>query len=238
LLGDTDTDTTDTGAGSDPSHPSDGTAESSSTGPSSPPGPPMLIEGRMVDPLTVELVFSEPIAATGAITPSNFRLSAAFANGYYSYGTFYADLGRWNGTEMCYQYCYGDTYGGEVGGEVGGYGESGQNCNEWCYTPPGPPVHVIGVTNGAYSDRVLLTLDQMISANVCSQFQLKLQQGADASAIFVHYSNNGPGITDLDGEQLAAISEAWVLLTTQYYSYQPKFFPLMNPFIPIECPFV
>ena len=240
-----DPSTDPTSPSSDPSDPSVATLEASDpttdpTGPQSMPGPPMLIDGTLLDARTVELQFSEPIAATGAVDPSKFRLSAAFANGYYSYGTFYADLGRWNGEEMCYQYCYGDSYYGDVGGYEGGgsYGESGQNCNEWCYTPPGPPVHILSVTNGAYSDRVVLTLDQTLSPNVCKQIQQRLEQGADASAIFLHYSNNGAGITDLDGEQLEAISEAWVLLTTQYYTYQQNFFPLMDPFIPIDCPFV
>ena len=101
------------------------------------PGPPMLIEAMLVDPVSLELYFSEPIAATGAVDPSKFRLSAAFANGNYSYGTFYADLGRWNGEEKCYEYCYGDTYQDGGGyGEVGGYGDGGGNCNMWCYTPP------------------------------------------------------------------------------------------------------
>ena len=85
---------------------------------------------------------------------------------------------------------------------------------------------------------MVLTLDQPLMANLCKQIRQRLEQGADASAIFVHYSNNGTGVTDLDGEQLDAISEAWVLLSTQYYTYQQQFFPLMDPFIPIDCPFV
>lgn len=261
LLGDTDSDDgTGTGVSSDPSDPTSNPSDPSDpsvatleasdpttdpTGPQPHPGPPMLVDAVLLDQVSLELYFSEPIAAAGSVDPSKFRLSGAFANAYYSYGTFYADLGRWNGDEKCYEYCYGDSYG-EVGGYTsldGGYGEvgggdTGQNCNMWCYTPPGPPVKVVAVTSTGYSDRVILTLDQVLKPNVCKQIQQRLEQGADASAIFLHYSNNGQGIADLEGEQLEAISEAWVLLATQDYSYQPSFFPLMDPFIPIDCPFV
>jgi hypothetical protein len=259
LLGDTDTGGSDTDGTSDPSDPSNPSDPSSDpsvatlettvtdptvdpTGPEPQPGPPMLVDAVVLDALSVELFFSEPIAGTGGVDPSKFRLSAAFANANYSYGTFYADIGRWNGVEECHMYCYGDGGGpyGEGGGSYGEVGgsESGQYCNEWCYTPPGPTVHVVSVVNTGYVERVVITLDQPITAGVCKQLQQRLEQGADAAAIFLHYSNNGQGVTDLDGEQLEAIAEHWVLLGTQYYSYQPDFFPAMDPFIPIDCPFM
>lgn len=201
------------------------------TGPEPHDGPPQLVAGFFIDAARVELVFSEPIASVGAIDTSKFRLSAASHGAYYGSGTLYADLGVWNGEEVCNEYCYGEDYGGD------GYDTDGE-CYEWCYTMPGPNVHVATVTNdSAYSERVVLQLDGLISANVCEQLRQRLEQGADTAAIFLHYSNNGPGIMDTDSEQLEAIAEHWVLLHNQNYSYQPEFFPYMIPFVPIDCPF-
>lgn len=194
------------------------------TGPISQPGPPQLIAAQVLDNLTVELFFSEPIATIGAIDTAKFRLSASFSNAYYSDATWYSDLGRWNGEEVCNEYCYGEY-------------TTGEECYEWCYTPAGPNVHVQSIVNSGYTDRVLLTLDQGMTSNLCKQLADRLENGATTAAIFLHYSNNGQGITDLDGEQLDAIAEHWVLLTNQYYSYQQGTFPFMNPFIPIQCPF-
>jgi hypothetical protein len=241
LLGEEDTDGTDgstSQGGSDPSgsptsmtdptSPTDPSSVTLTTNPTDPtdptgpfpmPGPPQLIDARVLDASVVELFFSEPIAPIGSIDPKKFRLSAAFDNAYYAYGTWYSDLGRWNGNEVCHEYCYGDE------------------CYEWCYTPPGPNVQVIAVTNSSYADRVLLTLDQPITANVCRQLEQRLDNGADVAALFLHYSNNGQGIVDTDGESLDAIAEHWVLLTNQYYSYQQGAFPFMTPFVPIPCPF-
>jgi hypothetical protein len=218
---------------SDPTTPTDPTVDPTvdpsdpTVDPSGTPhdGPPQLIAAQVLDQFTVELFFSEPIATISGIDTAKFRLSAAFSNAYYAQGTWYSDLGRWNGEEVCHEYCYGD------------YTEGPENCYEWCYTPAGPNVHVQGVLNGYTSDRVLLTLDQPITSNLCKQLQDRIENGADTAAIFLHYSNNGQGITDLEGEQLDAIAEHWVLLTQQYYSYQQGTFPSMNPFIPIACPF-
>lgn len=202
--------------------PSDPTVDPTGTVPH--PGPPQLIDAIVLDAFTVELFFSEPIATIGAIDTAKFRMSASFSNAYYSDATWYSDLGRWNGEEICHEYCYG--------------GDSGPDeCYEWCYTPAGPNVHVQSIVNGAYADRALIYLDQPITSNLCKQLQDRVENGADVAALFLHYSNNGQGITDTDGEQLDAIAEHWVLLTNQYYSYQPGTFPSMNPFIPIPCPF-
>jgi hypothetical protein len=197
------------------------------TGPIPQPGPPQLVDGYFLDAARVELVFSEPIAAVGAIDPAKFRMSAASHGAYYGDGTRYADLGVWNGEEVCYEYCYGDDYG-----------DTDDNCNEYCYTQPGPPVHVATVTNSNYyAERVTLQLDQLITATVCDRLNQQIEQGADAAAIFLHYSNNGPGIVDTDNEQFEALAEHWVLLPSQNYSYQEGFFPFMVPFVPIDCPF-
>jgi len=201
------------------------------TGPEPHDGPPQLVAGHFLDAVTLELVFSEPIATIGALDTSKFRLSAASAGAYYGDGTSYADLGVWNGEEVCYEYCYGDEYGGD------GYGDTGGECYEWCYTQPGPNVHVASLANSGYAERVIVTLDQLISPQVCERLRERLEQGADAAAIFLHYSNNGPGITDTDNEQLEAIAEHWVLLSNQSYSYQQEYFPFMIPFVPIDCPF-
>lgn len=192
------------------------------------PGPPQLIDAVVRDAFTVELFFSEPIAAITAIDPTKFRMSAAFSNSYYNDSTWYADLGQWNGEEVCMEYCYGSDYGDS----------GGQHCNEWCYTPPGPQVHVQSIVNSPYADRAIMALDQPMTANLCKQLANKIEtNGATEAALFLHYSNNGAGITDQDGEQLDAIAEHWVLLSNQTYSYQQGTFPFMNPYIPIACPF-
>lgn len=236
---DSPTEPTDPSTPTTPTDPSDPTVNPSvpttdptdPTGPIPTDGPPQLIAAQVLDAFVVELFFNEPIAQLGAVDTAKFRLSAAWTapQYYYGTGTWYSDLGRWNGEEVCMEYCYGDDYG---------YGESGDNCNEWCYTPAGPDVKVQSVTNhNYYSDRVLLALDQPITANLCKQIRQREEDGADVAAMFLHYSNNGVGITDTDNEQLDAIAEHWVLLSNQDYSYQPEPFPFMNPFVPISCPF-
>lgn len=234
----TDTEPTDPTVATMTTDPSDPTVQPTTVNPSDPTdptgpiptdGPPQLIAAQVLDAFVVELFFNEPIAPLGAVDTAKFRLSAAWSSPqyYYGNGTWYSDLGRWNGEEVCMEYCYGSEYG-----------DSGEYCNEWCYTPPGPDVHVQSITNhNYYSDRVLLALDQPITANLCEQIRQRAIDGADTSAIFLHYSNNGAGIVDTDGEQLDAIAEHWVLLSNQDYSYQPEPFPFMSPFIPIECPF-
>lgn len=224
------TDTTDSSPNpsspstSDPSVPNPTNPNPTETdpGPTPLPGPPQLIDARVLDAFTVELFFSEPIADIGTIEPSKFRLSAAHSNTYYSESTSYVELGRWNGVEMCNEYCYGPEP---------------EYCNEYCYTAPGPDVRVLSVTNSGYSDRVLLGLDNAITGGICRQLERRLENGAVTAALFLHYSNNGAGLTDLDGEALDAIAEHWALLTTQDYSYIQGVFPTMNPFIPIDCPF-
>ena len=192
------------------------------------PGPPVLIDARVLDASTIELFFSEPIATTQGVEPSKFRLSASYSRSNYGEATTsYGELGRWSGEEVCYENCYG----GEGYGYTGGY-----DCYDWCYSRPGPDVHVNGVKNSSYIDRVLLTLDQPISLGVCDHIRERRESGAIA-ALFLHYSNNGPGILDYDGEPLDAIAEHWALLAQQDYAYQPGSFPYMNPFIPIDCPF-
>ncbi|HET6583039.1 MAG TPA: hypothetical protein VFG69_06325 [Nannocystaceae bacterium] len=222
----------------DPTNPSDPTVDP--TGPIPQPGPPQLIDAYFLDATHVELVFSEPIAAVGAIDTTKFRLSGASHGSYYGGGgTLYADLGVWNGEEVCYEYCYGDTYGEggfvDDGDEADG-GDTG-DCNMWCYQMPGPNVKIVSVANSGYTERVTLQLDQIIKPSVCEQLRNKLDQGSDVAAIFLHYSNNGPGITDTDNEMLEAIAEHWVLLPNQNYSYQQYYFPFMTPFVPIDCPF-
>ncbi len=219
-------------SGPNPSSPSSPTDPSGPSGPSTDPtdptgreplpGPPQLVDARVLDAFSIELFFSEPIADIGAIEPTKFRLSAAHSNTNYQEATYYADIGRWNLEEVCNEYCYGPEP---------------ENCNEYCYSNPGPNVRVQSVTNSAYSDRVILGIDNGITANVCRQLEQRLENGSTTAALFLHYSNNGAGITDLDGEGLDAIAEHWALLTTQSYSYQQGVFPAMNPFIPIDCPF-
>jgi hypothetical protein len=215
-------------------------ADTSTTGEPLPqPGPPMLIDAQFLDNLTVELFFSEPIAPPDGVDPTKFRLSVGVSwAGYYGpYGyTQYLDLGQWNGEEHCEEYCcYNYEYCYD-------YDHDGDYCYEWCYQQPGPPVKIALVQSSGYASRARLVLDQGIKTQVCTQIDEWLNNGygeGNIGGIFVHYSNNGStAIVDSDESlPLDAIAEHWVVLSTQQNLSVQGQFPLMNPFIPIDCPF-
>ncbi len=199
---------------------------SDSGGQVSVPGAPQLIDANLINGATIELVFNEAIAPLGPVDLAKFRLSAAFASPYaYQPATLYADLGIWNVVEECYEQCPSSEGGEEP------------QCYQTCYTPPGSPLHVQSLAHGSAPDHLILGLDQVVGPGVCGALQQRLDQGSEAAAIFLHYSNNGPGIVDFDGDQLEAIAELWTLQKNQQYFYQQGFFPAMSPFIPIHCPF-
>jgi hypothetical protein len=204
------------------------------------PGPPMLIDARFLDNLTVELFFSEPIVPPDAVDPTKFRLSIGVSwGGYYGpYGyTQYLDIGQWNGDEVCQEYCcYNYEYCYDYDGD-------GDYCYEWCYQQPGPPLKIAQVRGSSgYASRAQLVLDQSIKSQVCEQISDWLDGGygySNIGGIFVHYSNNGAtAIVDSDESlPLDAIAEHWVVLANQQNLSVQGQFPLMNPFIPIDCPF-
>ena len=191
------------------------------------PGPPQLIAVGFADNLTLALTFSEAMAPPTAVDPRQFRLSAAIApmdEQYYGYGTYYSEVGRWNGVDYhCDEYCY--------------EGMCHQRCWEYCYTPPGPPVRVAAITQPAdRPDILLLTFDNGIGPGVCAH----LQQYPDPwiHDLFIHYTTQGAApLTDTVGEPLASIAEHWVLQPDVQYAYVEGTLPFMQPQLPIPCIF-
>jgi hypothetical protein len=228
----------DTGNPSDPTKPGNPTNPgnpsdpSDDTGPSVPiDGPPQLIDVRVLDAAQIELFFSEPLASAQSVDPKKFRLSAAAARDYYGYysGTWYQEIGNFDGEQTCYEYCWCPYYEYCYDGE-------GEYCNEYCYTQPGPPLAVVSVADHPdHADRLILHLERPLSSRVCQGLR-DLEQSGDVG-MFIHYSNNGsPAVVDTQGDALDAIAEHWVL-ESQNYSYTPDIFPNLDPFLPIDCPF-
>ena len=205
----------------DPTDPTDPTAP-----PPEMPGPPQLIAAQLIDNLTLELSFSEPLAPPDSVDPQQFRLSAAYApkgEYYYQYNTYYQEIGNWNGSceEYCYDYCY----------DTGCY----EQC--WEYCQPGPQVRIAGIVQPAgRPDLLWLSLDSGIGSGVCSQitnFPPKWTKG-----LFIHYTPEGSApVTDTAGELLADIAEHWALQPNRQWAYNQGTFPFMEPVIPIPCPF-
>lgn len=218
--------------------PTDPTLPTSATNPTNPTGipiagPPQLIDVQVLDGNVLELYFNEAMTDPSAIDPNNFRLSLSYSNYYgngYEYGgTFYADLSRFTGEEICNEYCYCEYYDEYCEEEY---------CNEYCYTQPGPPIMPIGLSpTPGLGDRFQLILDTPITTQICDRVR-EYQQNWSSAGIFLHYSNNAaPLVSDSQGELLAPIAEHWVLPPQREYSYVPGYFDAMVPFIPINCPF-
>ena len=195
------------------------------------PGPPQLLDARFADNQTLQLTFTEAIAPTQAVDPQQFRLSAAFGADdpeYYFFGTFYQEVGQFNGSqddceEYCYEYCDGDyCY---------------EQCWDYCYAPPGPPVRVVAITQlPELPEVLLLTLDNGIGSRVCET--LEQQPPFFVADLFIHYTASGSApVTDGQGERLASISEQWALERDGEFLYVEGFFPYMSPMLPIPCPF-
>ncbi len=201
--------------------------------PPSIPGPPLLVEAGFVDNLTLQLTFSEGIAPAQAVDPQQFRLSGVLAppGGMYYYGTFYREIGMWNGADYycgkyCYEYCdyYKDDY-------------CYDRCFDYCYTPPGPPVRIAAISQvPERPDVLLLSLDNGIGGGVCAQLSNYPEDWV--SDLFIHYTPQGLApVQDNDGELLAPIAEHWALDRNAQDQYTEGFLPYMDPIVPIPCPF-
>jgi hypothetical protein len=221
-----------------PTNPTSITDPSTVTDPTTPTtgpveGPPQLLDVRLIDPLTLELYFSEAMANPTSVDPGLFRLSLAYSNYYAEYyewgGTFYQDLKQFTGEQQCYEYCWCKYYKYDYCYDY--------YCGESCYQQPGPPINPIVLTTSTNgSDRLLLALDSPITPEVCNAVD-QYQQQWTGSGLFLHYSNNGAPVVDTQGEQLLPIAEHWVLPPHKDYGYEQGYFPAMTPFIPIACPF-
>jgi hypothetical protein len=221
-----------------PTNPTNPTSVTNPTDPTTPTtgpveGPPQLLDVRLIDSFTLELYFSEAMADPTGIDPGLFRLSLAYSNYYAEYyewgGTFYQDLRQFTGEEYCYEYCWCKYYEYDYCQEY--------YCGESCYPQPGPPVTPISMSvSPSGSDHMLLSLDTPIEARICDAV-VQFQEQWAGSGLFLHYSNNGAPVLDTQGESLLPIAEHWVLPPHKNYAYEEGYFPSMQPFIPIDCPF-
>ena len=221
---------TDTDAGSSGSTSIDPTTGDPTTGPPPPPPdvPPALVAVELVDPLTLRLSFTEPIAPVDTVNPKRFRLS--FATGYAgAYGgqpyTRLVDPRYYNFTEYCfpcepsppYYYCYDGYY---------------------CYYQPSPEITAVDLFN-AYDDpsAVLVSLSTPIQSNLCQSLGGS-SDGNFTRVLHLHYADGGLAqITDLAGLPLPALGKFWLKYDGSSYNYLAPPFANFNPFLPIPCPF-
>lgn len=205
------------------------------TNPPPPPGditPPGLLAVTMIDPFTLQLSFTEPVAPVDTVNPKRFRLS--LARGYFGAyggqpGTYLRDPQYYNFTEYCpptppacyYDpapyYCY---YGG-------------------CYYQQTPPVEVADLFNHYYDPtQVVLSLTVPIQQSLCNVLNLPEDPSVDF-VLHLHYASGGLAqVTDLAGLPLPSMSDAWVKSQSKYYNYLNSApFSNFNPFLPIPCNF-
>jgi hypothetical protein len=228
---DTDTDTgghvTDTTSGPDPT-------TDAPPPPPPPPGditPPALTAVTIIDPVTLQLSFTEAIAPVDTVNPKRFRLS--LARGYFGNyggqpGTYLREPHYYNFVETCpplppgcyYEplpyYCY--YYGN-------------------CYYQPSPQLEVADLFNH-YADptQVILSLTFPIQRSLCDVINAPEDPLVDF-VLHLHYAAGGLAqVTDLAGLPLAPLSDAWVKQDAVYYSYvNAAPFSNFNPFLPIPC---
>jgi hypothetical protein len=232
-----------TGGPTDPTNPSD--PSDPTVDPTDPPpgipGPPQLIDVRFLDNLTLALTFNEPMQSPLDIDPSAFRLSLGSGGNfepYYGYGyqgykwTFYNDLRNYSGEQVCNEYCWDYCYD-----YYDPYCYDGGYCYEFCYSTPGPRILPFALRlDEADPARIILGLDNGISAGVCDRAQSPGPEYVEG--LFLHYTDKFTPVVDSQGELLAPIAQQWALQPEVDYLYTPnQFFPEMNPFLPIPCPF-
>jgi hypothetical protein len=186
-----------------------GTTGEAVTGTGEPPAPPQLIEVKRVDTALV-LTFSEPINIPADLDPEQFRLSAAIAHPDGA-KTAYYDPGPWN------IYCYVPMTTGM----------------EDCYAVD---LTAVIVEPTAQSDELLIEFFTEFYPSLCMELDARAKAIGSTGALYLHYSDNGPPITDLDGEALVAIGEPWVLDQFSTELSVPGEFPFLNPRLPIPCP--
>jgi hypothetical protein len=177
-------------------------------------GPPRLVGAKFLDPRTVALAFSEPLAPVAGVDPGQFRLSMAKGEAYsYTY----------RGREQCYR----STYYYDLSDGVGRLG-----CDP-IYESCGPTTDVIALGIDPEDAAILrLTIDPPLDAYTC----LQLDYAGDDAGIFVHFSaSTMPTIVDKSGDALADIAPHWVL-SGERYAYRDGMFPGMDTWLPIPCP--
>lgn len=232
---DTDTDTDGSGSSGDMTTTlSPTTTIDPTTGPPPPPGditPPALVSATLLDPQTLQLSFTEPIAPVDTVNPKRFRFS--FAIGYFGaydtqQQTFLRDPRYFNYTQNCVpcqygpfpDYCYYQPY--------------------YCYFIPSDEILVAELYNH-YSDpnSLLLFLTEPIRPSLCNAINNDGDPKFSDAVLHLHYADGGLAqITDLAGIPLGPDGKFWVQYDGNYYTYIAPAFSNFTPFVPIPCPFV
>jgi hypothetical protein len=209
----------------DPSdtHPSDtqGDPSAGEPEPEPLPGRPQLVDVRFIDADSLQLTYSEPMAAPAQADPTAFRLSMALVYDYEGtqQETFYIDPTYYNGELYCGTSC------------------SPGGCYDYCYGAPGPSVVAVGLSlDGTDARRIVLELDNPVSAGVCRTLDSFTTFG-DSHGLFLHYTDDRPGVTDAAGEPALPLAEHWTLMPGKLYAYAGGSFPALDPLLPIPCPF-
>lgn len=197
--------------------------------------PPALLTVKLLDPSTLQLSFTEPVAPVDTVNPKRFRLSVA--QGYAgSYGgqpsTFIVDAHYYNFEVYCppepppcyyeppynYYYCY--------------YGPG-------CYYEPSAPILATGIAPlDGDPTSIVVTLGVPIRPSLCQTIESINNSGGDnfSAVLHLHYAAGGLSqITDLSGQALPSLGDTWVKHDGSYYVYEGPPFANFNPFLPIPC---
>ncbi|MDC0716072.1 hypothetical protein [Nannocystis bainbridge] len=241
--GDTDTDT-DTGTASDGSTTDDPTGPPidptplppDPTNPLPPPDPPpadvppALLAVKLLDPSTLQLSFTEPLAPVGTVNPKRFRLSVA--QGYFgSYG------GQPNTTLVDPRYYNLEAYCPPEPPPC--YYEPPYYCyyTPGCYYQSTGAVEAIGVAplDGDPSS-LLIALGTPIQPSLCSTLDVFKDDPNFKMVLHLHYAAGGLSqLQDLGGQAVPSLGDAWVKYDGGFYSYAGVVFSTLDPFLPIPC---
>jgi hypothetical protein len=176
--------------------------------------PPTLEAARFVDVWTLELEFSEAIAAPSDVDPaSHFRLGSGMV------------LDDGSGGELTVYYDLAHHF------PAGIPGTAGDAAGPWVrhgFT------EIVSVSAGDAPNRLRLRLSYPLEHYVCDAIVEATSLGIPA-AIHLHYAEgSSPRITDLAGNPLADIGAWWV--HAAFATTIPGAYPELDPRLPIPCP--
>jgi hypothetical protein len=188
--------------------------------------PPALVAVEFLDPTTLQLSFTEPIAPTGSVNPKRFRIGL-LVPGYDFDGTH-------AGTKLYSPEYFNPNYDCPPCYDTPPY-----YCgpDEYCTYVPSALVLVSDVVDHASDpSKVILLLTEEIRPTLC-QF-INQDNPFEKPMLHIHYADGGLAqITDLAGLPLPALREEWVKAPGDFASYDGPPASLYDPFLPIPCPF-